>query len=71
MEGPGTLWGILDDAAPPETPGDPPLDDVSACAVWGDPDDREELVLTFAQELLYSSWWCIREEERLRMEEVD
>ena len=47
------------------------VDDVSACAVWGDPDDREELVLTVGQEHLYRIYWGIREEERLGLEEVD
>ena len=47
------------------------MDDVSTCAAWGDPGDREELVLTCAQEFLYTVYWSIREEERLGVEEVD
>ena len=46
-------------------------DDVSACAAWGDPEDREELVLTYVQELFYIVYWGIREDERLGAEEVD
>ena len=45
-------------------PGDPPSDDDSIQAVWGDPEGQEVLEVTSAQELLYKVWWRIREEER-------
>ena len=52
-------------------PGDPPSDDDSIQAVWGDPGDREVLEVTTAQELRYKFWWDIREEERVQwVEEV-
>ena len=47
------------------------MDDVSTCAAWGDPGDREELGLTCAQEFLYTVYWSIREGERRGVEEVD
>ena len=46
-------------------------DGVSTCAAWGDPGDREELVLTYEQEFLYIVWWGIREREQRMIEEVD
>ena len=52
-------------------PGDPPSDDDSIQAVWGDPGDREVLEVTSAQELRYKVWWSIREEERVQWVEVD
>ena len=52
-------------------PAEPPSDDDSTQAVWGDPGDQEVLEVTLAQESLYRWWWRIREEERVQLEEVD
>ena len=43
-----------------------PSDNDSTLAVWGDPEDREELNLTTAQEQNYVIWWRFREEARIQ-----
>ena len=70
MAASGPLPNLLRTLGPGD-PAEPPSDDDSTQAVWGDPGDQDVLEVTHAQELFYRWWWRIREEERVQLEEVD
>ena len=70
MAASGPLPNLLRTLGPGD-PAEPPSDDDSTQAVWGDPGDQDVLEVTHAQELLYWLFWRSREEERVQWEEVD